>query len=344
VKHPKTARLLFIVTIEVVAQTRLPWRSFLDELRRWVMRVLFVVALLLSLASGAARLSAQDLAPRAYVITAVHSNAVTLTWSFYDGGVNFNGTIPVTNATGTYYVSIFSYYHSLNFFSRSANFTASLPYGVGTFQGDVSDQSRSVYRSGLLDSSFRFSVNLIGGPAMQPMEFAKWKQKRLLGLSLKVLAPTGQYSGAKLINWGSNRWAFKPELGYSERWGHWVLDGYAGAWFYTTNSASFDGPVTKPQNEAPIGALEGHLSYDVRPRLWVSLDANFWWGGITSLSGIQNLATKQTGSRVGSTASFPISKHQSIKVSYSNGTYIIFGGNYQNVSVAWQDSWLGRPN
>jgi hypothetical protein len=308
------------------------------------MRVRIVVVSLLSFLALGAQLSAQDLAPRAYVITAVHSNAVTLTWSFYDGGVNFNGTIPVTNATGTYYVSILSYYHSMNFFSRSANITASLPYGVGTFQGDVSDQSRSVYRSGLLDSSFRFSVNLMGGPAMQPKEYVKWKQKRLLGLSLKVVAPTGQYSGTKLINWGSNRWAFKPEVGYSERWGHWVLDGYAGVWFYTTNSASYAGPVTKPQNEAPIGALEGHLSYDVRSRLWVSLDANFWWGGITSLSGIQNLATKQTGSRIGGTASFPISKHQSIKVSYSNGTYIIFGGNYQNVSVAWQYSWLGRPN
>jgi hypothetical protein len=308
------------------------------------MQIRFVVALLISLASAAAQLYAQDLAPRAYVITAVHTNAINTTWSFYDGGLNFNGTIPVTNATGTYNVSIFSYYHSLNFFGRSANIVAYLPYGVGTFQGDLSAQHRSVYRSGLLDSSFRFSVNLMGGPAMQPKEFAKWKQKRLLGLSLRMVAPTGQYSGKKLVNWGSNRWAFKPELGYSERWGHWVLDGYAGVWFYTTNSAFYAGPVTKPQDEAPIGALEGHLSYDVKPRLWVSLDANFWSGGITSLSGIRNLATKQTGSRIGGTVSFPISKHQSIKVSYSNGTYIIFGGNYQNVSVSWQYSWLGRPN
>src|SRR5271170_3188397 len=307
------------------------------------MRLRVVSALLASIVGAVPQLSAQDLAPRAYVITAVHSNAITITWAFYDGGLNFNGTIPVTNATGTYYVSIFSYYHSLNFFGRSANITASLPYGVGTFHGDVSEQARSVYRSGLLDSSFRFSVNLMGGPAMQPKEFAQWKQKRLLGVSLKMIAPTGQYSGTKLVNWGSNRWAFKPELGYSERWGHWVLDGYAGGWFYTTNPASYAGAVTKPQSESPIGSLEGHLSHDVKPRLWLSLDANFWWGGVTSLSGIQNLATKQTGSRLGGTVSIPITKHQSIKMSYSNGTYISFGGNYQSVSVAWQYSWLGRP-
>ena len=91
------------------------------------MRLRFVPALLVSIAAMAAQLSAQDLAPRAYVITPVHSNAVTITWGFYTGGVDFNGTVPIGNATGTYYVPILSYYHSLNFFGRSAKFTGALP-------------------------------------------------------------------------------------------------------------------------------------------------------------------------------------------------------------------------
>ncbi len=135
--------------------------------------------------------AAQDLAPRAYVITPLHANAVTLTWSFYSGGFDFNGTVPVTGATGTYSVPVFSYYHSLSFFGRSANVTVSLPYGVGTFTGDVLGQNVSVYRSGLLDLSARFSVNLKGGPAMAPREFVKWKQKTIIGASLKIVAPTG---------------------------------------------------------------------------------------------------------------------------------------------------------
>jgi hypothetical protein len=307
------------------------------------MRLRFLLTALISFAAGAARLAAQDLAPRAYVITPLHSNAITITWSFFDGGVNFNGTVPIANATGTYYVPTLTYYHSLSFFGRSANVTASLPYGVGNFKGDVSGQTQSIYRSGLLDAVFRFSVNLIGARAMQPKEFRSWKQKRLLGVSLKMVAPTGQYSPSKLVNWGSNRWAFKPEVGFSERWGHWVLDAYAGVWFYTRNPASFAGPVVAPQTETPIAALESHLSYDFKPRLWMSLDGNFWDGGITSLSGIRNLQTKQTGSRIGVTASIPINKHQSIKASYSDGTYIRFGGNYQSVSIAWQYSWIGWP-
>jgi hypothetical protein len=297
-----------------------------------------------SIAVLAMRLSAQDLAPRAYVIGPLKANAVTLTWAFYDGGANFNGTVPITGATGRYNVPVFSYYHSLSFFGRTANITAALPYAVGTFEGQVFGNQKSVYRSGLLDTSFRFSVNLKGGPALPATEFVKWKQKTLLGASLKVIAPTGQYDGTRLINWGINRWAFKPEFGYSERWGQWVLDGYGGAWFYTRNSASFAGPVPKPQTEEPIGSLEGHLSYDLKKlRYWVSLDGNFWWGGITSLNGIRNLATKQTASRIGATASLPVKKHQSIKISYSASTYSRFGGNYQNISLAWQYSWIGKP-
>ncbi len=288
-------------------------------------------------------LCAQDLSPRAYVITPLHFNSVTLTWSFFDGGVNFNGTVPITGATGTYSVPILTYYHSFNFFGRSANIAGTLPYGVGTFSGKVLGNDRSIYRSGLLDLGFRLSVNLKGGPAMPVEKFAKWKQKTLLGVSLKVIAPTGQYDGTKLVNWGINRWAFKPEFGYSERWGNWILDAYAGVWFYTTNPAFYFPPATAPQGEKPIGSLEGHISRNFKYGTWVSLDGNFWWGGVTTLNGIRNLDSKQTGSRLGGTAAFRISQHQSIKVSLSDGTYIRFGGNYTNLSVAWQYSWLGKP-
>ena len=294
-------------------------------------------------------LSAQDLAPRAYVITPLHANAITLTWAYYDGNINYNGALPVSGATGTYSVPIFSYYHSFGFFGRSANIVASLPYGVGTFQGTAFGAEQHLYRSGLLDSVFRISVNLKGGPAMPPQKFIKWRQKVLLGASLKVMAPTGQYDPTKLINWGTNRWSFKPEFGYSQRWGgKWVLDAYVGVWFFTTNSDFWSRNIyfagTRSQSQSPIGALEGHLSYDFKPRLWASLDVNYWFGGKTTVNGVQNPVSQDSNSRIGGTVAIPITKHQSLKFSYSTGTYIRFGGNYQNVSAAWQYSWLGKPN
>src|SRR5215472_12207223 len=128
-------------------------------------------------------LLAQDLAPRAYVITPIHSNAITLTWGFYDGGLNLSGAIPVTTS-GTYNVPVFSYYHSLSFFGRSANVTASLPYGVGNFEAAALGRQRSAYLSGLFDLGVRFSVNLRGGPAM-PLEPRGSLQKRPAGVTSK---------------------------------------------------------------------------------------------------------------------------------------------------------------
>jgi hypothetical protein len=290
----------------------------------------------------------QDLAPRAYVITPVHSNAVTLSYSFFDGRLTFDGTVPITGATARFNVSVFNYSHSLNFFGRSANFLISLPYGVGNFRGNVVGAEVLAYRSGFLPASLRFSVNIKGGPAMNAQEFSKWNQKTILGVSLRVVPLTGQYDPTKLINLGTNRWAFKPELGYSRRWGHWLLDGYGGAWFYTTNPEFFShnqfSPGTNTQSQSPIGSFEGHVSYDFKPRLWVSLDGNYWFGGRTSLNGVQSPDTLQRNSRVGFTASVPLTRNQSLKFSYNNGAYIKYGGNFQNISIAWQYSWLGRPN
>jgi hypothetical protein len=292
--------------------------------------------------------NAQDLAPRAYLITPKHSNAITLSYSYFGGDVLFDGAVPITGATAKVNMSVFSFTHSLNVFGRSGNVTASLPYGVGTFRGTVVGAETNAYRSGALDSAFRLAVNLKGGRAMDVQEFRKWRQKILVGISLKVVAPTGQYDPTKLLNYGANRWAFKPELGLSRRWQHWLLDTYGAGWFFTTNHDFFSrnqfslGTNTQKQN--PIFAFEGHLSYDVKPRLWASLDGNFWVGGRSTLNGIENPSTLQRNSRIGGTVSVPVSKHQSLKLSYNRGAYIRYGGNYQNISFAWQYSWLGRPN
>jgi len=244
-------------------------------------------------------------------------------------------------------VSTISFYHALSFFGRSSNVTASFPYAIGNFRGKVIGTETNAYRSGLVDTVFRFSVNLKGGPALPPPKFRSWKQRTLIGASLKIVAPTGQYDPTKLINPGGNRWSFKPELGLSRRWGHWIVDAYGGVAFFTTNHDFFSrnqfSAGKNTQSQKPVVAFEGHLSYDVRPRLWASLDCNFWRGGRTTLNGIESPISLQSNSRIGGTVSVPINFHQSLKFSYSRGAYVRFGGNFQSVSVGWQYSWLGKP-
>ncbi len=307
-----------------------------------LLRTLILAALVLIATTSLA----QDLAPRAYVITPYRSNALLITYSYFSGDILFEGAVPITDATGDYNVPILSYYHSFSFFGRSANFTASLPYAFGTFEGNILGEPATIHRSGLADSVYRLSVNLKGGPNMSATEFRRWRQKTIIGASIKIVAPTGQYDKTKLINWGSNRWAFKPEIGLSRRWGKWIVDGYGGVWLFTANPHFFENPQftagTQERTQNPIGVFEGHLSYDFKPRLWVSLDGNYWWGGTGSINGVENPVTRQSSSRLGVTASIPMDRHQSVKVSYSGGAYARFGGNYKNLSVAWQYSWIGK--
>ncbi len=153
-----------------------------------------------------------------------------------------------------------------------------------------------LYRSGLWIRLYRFSVNLKGGPALPVDEICEMAAESvLIGVSLKVVAPTGQYDPTKLINWGTNRWAFKPEIRlFPTLGGQWVLDAYRSV-VLTTNpefcshNSTFRAPGHNPKSN--VAAFEGHLSYDFKPRLWVSLDGNFWYGGETSLNGVQNPKT-----------------------------------------------------
>jgi len=292
--------------------------------------------------------SAQELNPRAYLISPVGTNVVNLGYSHLEGNPDLSASTPITDAHAAVEVGALGLYRALDFFGRSANIAVAIPYAVGEFDGTVADAPKHAHRSGLLDSSVRFSVNLIGGPAMEPQEFVKWQQGVLLGVSLKIMAPTGQYDPTALVNLGTNRWAFKPEIGYSQRWGHWILDAYAGEWFFTENPEFFSHNQyfagERSKSQSPVTAFETHLSYDVRPRLWISLDANFWTGGETRISGVANPATYQKSSRIGVTASIPVSAHNSIKLSYNDGAYVRYGGNYRSISASWQYGWIGWPH
>src|ERR1700720_1644029 len=81
---------------------------------------------------------AQDLSPRAYIITPIHSNAIVLAYTFENGNVLLNPTLPISNAKGQLHIPVFSYFHSFSFFGRTASIAAGVPYAVGHFRGEES--------------------------------------------------------------------------------------------------------------------------------------------------------------------------------------------------------------
>jgi len=90
--------------------------------------------------------------------------------------------------------------------------------------------------------------------------------------------------------------------------------------------------------------VEGHVSYDLKPRPWISLDGNYWDGGSAFLNGTKRLGTLEANSRVGVTASVPLRNHHSLKFSVSHGAVTRVGGAFTDDSFGWQFSRFGRPN
>jgi len=291
----------------------------------------------LVLAAFAVNLRAQDLTPRAYLITPVGSHAIILSSSFSSGSVLVDPTVPIEDAKGKFQIPSMAYCQSFDFLGRSANVTMLVPYVHGEFSGSSGGAELGAYRSGMADARVRLAVNLSGGPAMRVPEYLRWTEKRLISASITAAIPTGQYDRARLVNPGTNRWGFKPEVGVSRRWGHWVGDFYVGAWFFTGNHSFYPGASLRTQ--APVLALEGHLGYYVRPRLWLSGDANFWAGNRSTLDGVKK-KDEQRDSRIGATLSVPVSRRNAVKVSYSQGAYVTIGGAYRTVAVGWQYSWI----
>ena len=286
---------------------------------------------------GVPAIHAQDLTPRAYLVTPIGSHAVIFSSSFSRGQIALDPSVPIEDARGSMELPMLGYYESFDLWGHSANITVIAPYAHALFHGSVAGEAAEASRSGLADARVRLALNLSGGRAMNVGDYLKWKEKRLIGVSLTVSIPTGQYDSARVVNIGTNRWGFKPEAGLTRRWNRWALDAYGGVWFFTGNPAYYPGSSLRTQNV--IGAIEGHWGYYFRPRLWASLDVNFWTGGRSTVNGMEK-QDQQRDSRVGGTVAIPVNRHQSVKFSYSQGAYITIGGAYKTVSVGWQYSWI----
>ena len=234
------------------------------------------------------------------------------------------------------YNTFFGYGRSVNLLGRSANVAVTLPYLWGNLQGTISDTPVQARRSGLMNPAMRLSVNLYGGQAMNLEEFARYRRKTIVGASLAIVAPLGQYDPARLVNIGTNRWAAKPELGISRRLGNWFFDLYLGAWFFSANE-NFQGRARK---QDPIISTQTHVSYAFKPRLWAAFDANFYTGGRTSIDSILN-HDLQRNSRIGGTITIPMTKRQSLKFSGSTGAVTNIGADFISIGVAYQYLWGG---
>src|SRR5262245_15010963 len=224
-----------------------------------------VVATLVALGSGAA---AQDLEPRAYVNTPVGLNFLLAGYGYAAGGVATDPSLPLQNAHLQVHSTILAYARALDVWGKSGKVDVVLPSAWLSGTAEIAGQPRERHVSGLADPRLRFSVNLYGAPALALPEFARYRQDLIIGASLQVSMPLGQYDPDKLVNIGTNRWSVKPELGISKALGPLILELATGVTLYTDNHDFFGG---KTRAQAPIYSVQGHMSYTLGAGIWVAV-------------------------------------------------------------------------
>ncbi len=302
------------------------------SVQRATLRCAVATAALLSLPVGA---TAQELEPGAYWAIPEGLNIVTVANTFNWGDVAFEPSAPIDEASARINMTAFAFTRAFSLAGRSANAGVALPVIGGHLEGRYLGEPAAVDRFGLGDPRLRLAMNLYGAPAMTPKEFAAYRQRLILGVSVTVAPPLGQYDPDKLINLGNNRWSIKPELGVSRAWGRWVAEGMAGVWLFTDNNEFVGGRI---REQDPIVAVQVHVTFKFKPNMWLAGNANYYTGGQTTIGGRQNLDL-QRNSRVGATFSAGLNRNSAIRLSVSRGAYTTIGADFTAIAAGYNYAW-----
>jgi Putative MetA-pathway of phenol degradation len=279
--------------------------------------------------------STQELEPGAYWPIPTGVNIVTAINTVNWGDLGFDPSAPIDEATAAINTTAFAFTRSFSLAGRSANAGVVLPVVGGHLEGLYLGEPAEVSRFGLGDPRLRLAMNLYGAPAMAPQAFASYRHQTIVGASVTVAPPLGQYDPNRLINLGTNRWSFRPELGVSRAYGRWIVEAMAGVWLFTDNT-DFIGGRTREQD--PIVATQVHVTFRFKRNMWLAGDANYFTGGRTTIGGKQNLDL-QRNSRVGATFSSAVDRHQAIRVSVSRGAYTTIGADFTSVGASYSYAW-----
>jgi len=290
-----------------------------------------------ALAGITSRAHAQDIEPRAYSNAPVGVNFLIAGYAYTTGGLAFDSALPLSDPDLSTSNAVVAYARVLDFRGKSAKFDVVAPLSSLSGSADFDGETLRRDIAGLADPRFRLSVNFFGAPALSLKEFAGFQQDLIIGASLQVSPPVGQYDASRLVNLGTNRWSFKPELGVSKALGRLTLEGAAAVTLYMDNDDFYQG---RSRSQDPLYSLQGHLIYSFRSGAWGSLDGTYFTGGRTTLDGELNNDLQQNW-RVGATLAFPVNVRNSIKLYGSSGVSARTGNDFDLLGIAWQYRWGG---
>ena len=276
-----------------------------------------VFGALLAIAFAEAPVSAQELEPGAYTVSPVGNNLLNVGYVFNDGDVAFDPSLPIEDGSATIHTASIAYGRSVDLAVRSATLLVAVPIVGGHLEGLYLGERAVADRKGLADMRIRVGVNLYGAPARRLPEFAKAPPSKInVGASIAIVAPTGQYDTQRIVNLGTNRWAFKPEA----------------AIIRNDNTDYVNGQV---RSQKPLASGQFSLRRTFRPGLWASANINYYTGGRTKVGELFK-QDFQANSRAGATLSVPLSRLSSVRVAVSKGAYTTIGADFLGLSASFQ--------
>lgn len=284
-----------------------------------------------------ASVHAQEMEPRAYSNAPIGMNFLLMGYGHSEGGLLFDPSVPVRGANANVDIGVLGFAHVFELLGQSAKYGLALPYADLDANGLLEGEYRERIVSGFADPTFMLSFNFSGAPALHLKQFGQYKQDTIVGATIKVTAPAGQYDNEKLINLGTNRWSIKPEIGISQASGKWVFEGAAAITFFTDNN---DYSVNQKLEQSAIYSTQGHVVYNFDRGMWGALDATYYTGGVSTINGIEK-DNKLDNWRFGVTLAVPVNKYHSIKFAASSGISTRTGTDFDAFLLAWQYRWGG---
>jgi hypothetical protein len=286
----------------------------------------------------AGEVRAQEIEPRAYSNVPVGVNFLVAGYGNSSGGLVTDPALPLDNAHLTTDALLLAYARGIDIAGHSGKFDVIVPYAW--VQGSADYNGEAVQRrvDGFGDPRLRLSVNLLGAPAMSVKELAsKYHQDTIVGVSVQVSAPFGQYDGTRLVNIGTNRWILKTELGVSKALGDWTFEVAPAATFFSVNEDFFGG---HRRAQDPVYSVQGSVIYGLRRGIWLALSGTYYTGGRTTVDGASK-QDLQKNSLLMATLALPVNRQNSIKFSASTGLATRVGSDASTYAVAWQHRWGG---
>ena len=287
----------------------------------FLLATLFACATL-ALLLGPRPVQAQGEGPRAFELEPEGSQAVNVYGVFGRGNESFDPGSVIPQVEVDLNGSIIEYVHGFALADRAGSVVVSLPVGdaVASVQ-TTANGVRTYTRSGIGDLQLTAIFGLLGSPALQAKDYEAYRPGFALNLLTRVYLPTGSYERTSPVNLGENRRAVQLGLPLAYYLGDSLLDRGLTT-FELAPSVTWYGDNDEPargtySSQAPLLQLEGHITRNLNPVLWISLDAIFLRGAETTTDGANN-HNEQRSFALGISASVAVSDTVAATLSYTD--------------------------